>query len=612
MNLKLFRMFSKLILSLFIFSIACTANATAPNPKCPTDYFYRGYDLFKGNPAAETWDPGWREPIMEKTLRDPCVYCSSATSCAAKYQVFDMQTDLDYLASLSQSAFVSGDSEDFFKETSFTGSAEYYYHQEDVFGAGLVSVKAEGACQLYEGGRSFGCTDVTFSSAFLNAVADLPISTQDPKWLEKTQAFFNSFGTHMAGNLSLGARWGYESLFTRASYEGLRAGNVDINVAAEASAELFRTKGASAAFESQQTKSMRVAFDAAREQGGAYFLGAPPPESLTFSDWANNIENPVPQKYTLKPIAELLNSKFFPEDVDIDGKRAVIEAAYATLQPEPPILVNVMKSEKGKYQTKNRLSVACPDNYQLISSGCKTEPRNVDGAYWIIASLKPVNNEAQCIVNMDYYPYYDASSDVNYKGLDVSATCLRNDYIEEKQVVTCDGPVGMYASECVAKCPVGFDVTGGGCESNSPDEQWPWKTSRSTPLRNTSEHWSGWSCKMGEDGYTGTYNRMAKGYAVCVRYTDGVVADQKILSEQSGTVMQYTNGSEVSCGMGYDALSGGCSVPVFEQAYLEWKIVETLPMSNGKSWGCFAQEDGGTLRYNQDVRSDALCVKFNK
>jgi len=609
MNLKMLRRCLRLILSLFFFSIVCAAYATAPNPKCPTDYFYRGYDLFKGNPAAETWDPGWREPIMEKKPRDSCVYCSSATSCAAKYQVFDMHTDLDYLSSLSQSAVVSGDSEDFFKETSFTGSADYYYHQEDVFSAGLVSVKAEGACQLYEGGRSLGCTDVTFASAFLNAVADLPTSTQDPKWLERTQVFFNSYGTHMAGNLSLGARWGYESLFTQASYEALRAGNLDIMLAAEASAELFRTMGASAAFESQQTKDMRVAFDAAQEQQGAYFLGAPPPASLTFADWANNIENPIPQKYTLKPITELLNSKFFPEDPNIDGKRVAMEAAYGMLQPEPLTLINVMKSEQGKYQTQNSLSVACPDNYQLISMGCKTEPKP-DDEYWLMTSLKPINNEAQCIVNMDYHPDFH----LYYHGLDVSAICMRSDYIVEKQVVTCDGPVGKYASECIAKCPAGFDVTGGGCESNIPDEEWPWKISRSTPLRNTTEHWSGWSCRMTKDNYTSEafFNRAAKGYAVCVQYAEGVIADQKVLSEQSGTALPYSNGSEVSCGTGYDALSGGCDVPFHDQSSLEWKIVETLPMNNGKGWGCIAQKDIGSGLFNEDIRSDALCVKFNK
>ncbi len=583
--------------------------AQTPDPNCPLDFFYLGYDVIKGNPTSDNADPGWQLAIMDEIPNDSCLTCTAATTCAAQYYVFDMDTTLDYYYSLTQKASISESSEDFFGDTSFSGSAEYYYQQEDVFGLGLVNVQAEGACQLYQGGRDLHCYNVNFKPGFLNFVEELPTSTSEPGWYDIVFKFIDDYGTHIVSNeLSLGARWSYESQFAKVDYEALRAGNVDIAVAAEASAEFFRTKGASGEYESAEVKEMRIAFDAAVQKQRAIFLGAPPPVDLSFGAWVNEIENPIPQKYKLVPMSELFTSRFFPNDPDIEAKRAVLEAGYVMYMPEAEKIVHVFESETGKYETKNSLSVSCPADYQLISGGCKSEPNPDKVQFWIIASAKPTHNTFNCTVNLDY-----SSEPANrryYKGLDVSASCLHNNYIDERIIVGCQGGIGGVSSECIAECPAGYDVTGGGCESDSANEVMPWKVVRSSPVYNASAQWSGWSCRMNRDHDSGIANKTAHGYAICVRYEDNALKDKKIISKRSGTAGHDMNGNVVTCDAGYEILSGGCIVPAIPDTADEWKTVETLPVGSN-ALSCYAQRDAGSTVYNLDVQTDALCILLN-
>ena len=226
-----------------------------------------------------------------------------------------------------------------------------------------------------------------------------------------------------------------------------------------------------------------------------------------------------------------------------------------------------------------------------------------------MSSLKPVENTYSCIANMDYA--LDLLNHNYYKGLNLNATCLHKDYIKDVVIEPCEGPIGQQGSECVAYCQTGYEVTGGGCESNFPDESRPWKVTTSSPHYTNSSDREGWNCRVGEDYQSSTYNRKALGYAICIQYLPNKVIDHKIVTENSGTAGKWTNGAVASCDVGYQIVGGGCRTPSHgSNTLLEWKVVETQPARNQHGWSCLAQEDIQSLTYNQNVQTDAVCVLF--
>ncbi len=602
-------------------SFANTELKNSPDADCPVEQFYRGYDLTRGNPVSDEdgdgSDPGWQLAIFTSESDADCFTCTAVESCSGSYSFSDMDIELDYYLSLYEMINVSESSEDFLISTAFTGSAEYTYQQQNIFGLQLVNVQAHGACQLFEGGRDPYCTGLAFSSGFLNAVEGLPISFENPNWFEEgVRPFFVTYGTHMiAENVSLGARWTYESVFSQINYEALREKSVNIDAAAEASAEFFRTNGKSAAYESAEVKQMRIDFENARKEATPIYVGALPPEELNFGEWANNIENPIPQKFNLAPISEILTRDFFPDDPMIYKKREVLEAGYFLYcdtvpgchVPKQPKIMHVKEKGEGKYPTKNDATASCPAGYQLVAGGCDTEFAD-NNKHWLIPALKPVeNNSYYCMNNMDY-----SQNDENatYKGVTAIATCMRNDLIQDVQIVPCTGPQSQYGSECIAKCSPGYHVTGGGCESEATHLDFPWKVTSSRPVYSGDGVWNAWSCKVGEDYKSAVYHHKALGYAICAQYAENVFIDQETIGDWSGTQGQYKNGLVLSCEPGYEILSGGCTAEPQSNPNQEWKVIETQP-SSYHSWSCQAAEDLDTRNYNQDVQAEALCVRLN-
>jgi hypothetical protein len=390
----------------------------------------------------------------------------------------------------------------------------------------------------------------------------------------------------------------------------LRSIGIDIDAAAEVSAEFFRTKEASGQYESEKETELRLAFDGATSKHRGIYLGDPPPSDLDYSTWVNNIKTPIPISFTVSPISELLTPKLFPDDPNIELKRAVMEAAYELYcdavpgcgkpqppsPPEPIKIVRLSNSVDGKYYRQNMVGVTCPENYHLVSGGCKTEPLPGEPNFWYLSSLKAIGNTYQCIANEDY------GTSNFYRGVTAYATCLHKDWVKNIVTANCEGPTSQFGSACVATCPIGYKVIGGSCESNAPQEYSPWKVERSNPYFG-SDAVEGWNCRVSEDFGSRTYYRKALGYAQCIQYPEEELQDSKLITEYSGTAGKFTNGSNVSCELGYDVLGGGCDAG-------GWKIIETQHTLDQRGWSCLGQEDVGTEAYNRDVRTDTLCVKF--
>ncbi len=586
---------------------------------CPIESFSYGYNYLMGNPADATSldDPGWsRSPIFELQRKEECLYCVAAESCAGEYNVYEMNSELEYYYSLYQKAEVSGVSDSFLSSAAFTGSEEYYYQQHNVFGLGRVNVQAEGACQLFTAWRDPNCSEVEFDTGFANAIAAFPTSTQDPNWFAQVQDFFYYFGTHFMLTGHLGARWIYESQFTQVDYDAMYASNIDVTAAAELSAEFYRTNELSGEYESEEETVMRQTYDSLIDINRIIVIGSRPPEDVSFGEWANNIENPIPQEYELAPISQLLTSSFFPNDPNIQAKRAVMETAYLIYcsyidnchEPKPPKIVHIKETETGKYPTKNMIAATCPEDYLLIAGGCQSEMLD-EPMNWNLPSFKPLLSEQSyyCMANVDI-----AALSPYYTGLTATATCLHKDYVEEVVVKDCEGLTGYATDQCMVTCEPGYELTGGGCESDSVDLNSPWKVTASNPVYiDMDKQQRAWSCRASEVEGTRTNNQKVYGYALCTRFAPETIEDINIKTDYSGVNETYTNGDIVTCDTGYQILTGGCAVPAMSRPSEEWKVIKSQPASS-IAWSCLGQMDLGTRTHFQDVQTDALCIKFNK
>ncbi len=610
--------FSNIFFSAFLFSFlispALYASQIKNDPECPREYLYLGYDLVKGNPLNDGFDPGWTQNIMYKSLNDRCLTCVSSTVCKADYAFDTMHFEMDYYENLYGKVYASTNHGNFLVDVAFTGSAEYQYQLEMIFGLDMINIHAETWCQTYHGVRDWNCYSVEFTEGFSNVIATFPTTKDDPLWLDKAYAFFDDYGTHMVDSASIGARWTVESIFTKANYEAMVATELDIYLAAELTAEFLRTEGASAELETRQETELRLKYMELYASIDAISIGSTPPTSLSIGEWAENIEDPIPQSFELRPMAELFTSSFFPNDPQINQKREILEAAYLEYcglipgchipePPEPPSperIVQVSEINDGDYQTKNDIRATCPTGYSLIGGGCQTE-YEPEPHRWILPSMKPIDNAYYCMANENY----SQETRTHYNGVTAKGTCLHNSYIEDRVVETCTGSVGEHGSSCYARCDTGYLLTGGGCESNTTGIQWPWKVTASRPNYITNS----WYCRTGEDADTHTYNGVAEGFAICTKFAEGDLLNIEQISEWSGTQPKYTNGSVIQCEAGYDLLSGGCQVQSHSKITEEWKVIENLPV-NRNSWSCLGQEDLGTKNYNQNVETSALCALF--
>ena len=322
-------------LTAFIFSTVTTLSFAADDtntqldPDCPQEYFYRGYDYVMGNPVVNGGDPGWRLPIILNGQEALTCHWAQASG---GYRYYETTNELAYYKQLDQkvTVFEYIGEEDMLKPTAFTGSADFEYQRRDVFDNDLINIQSEAWIQQFDGMIAPYPGGYIFSPDFLSALAEFPVSTEELDWFDKVKIFFTNYGTHMMGKSSLGALWIYESQFTKENYLEL-ALTGDLYVGLTASAEYYRSNGASVAYESERNTKARLMVERYAEKQRPISVGTQPPSDAHFTEFLgewDDVMEPIPTSFDLNAISELLSADMFPNDPDIESKRKVMEAGY--------------------------------------------------------------------------------------------------------------------------------------------------------------------------------------------------------------------------------------------------------------------------------------------
>ncbi|MFA6038048.1 MAG: MAC/perforin domain-containing protein [Legionellales bacterium] len=288
---------------------------------CSESYFYHGYNVILANNTTDTSTP-WGNRIFD-LLTPTCQpdlgdiwYYHDVTFDEASYQE-------NILSSLSRYQ------DAFFEKIAFTGSQEFEYQRNEVFGKSLINIQSSARTRT---GKGYGIyVDLgdfyppeVFTADFLSAIESFPISTDNPDWFAQVKIFFDDYGTHVAEVIYYGAVWSYESQYTRENYDYLLSTGGLFN-GLDNAADYYRTEGMVEYTEWGQLVASLA------EKNRSLSVGAKPPK--TASSWLNEWNEearkaPAPYAFELEKISALLNAEFFPNDPDIDAKRLVMEEGY--------------------------------------------------------------------------------------------------------------------------------------------------------------------------------------------------------------------------------------------------------------------------------------------
>ena len=276
------------------------------------DYALSGYDIVRGYPLTTARDPGFRKPIFKADYvngvpNGDCRYMLPKginavpdISCDVSFKSDIIKTAAEFHQALSTSAHVEGGGWGF----QFSASASYQKSSSDMSSKEFVYVISRAQCTSYFSRMDFS-NPPTFHEGFIKAVKKLKAENYKSKEISK---FISIYGTHFVDEMTFGSTYTKQHRVKQATFKTLS--NSKFGVAAQASySGLFFSGGGGFSLDSEQ--SAAASNFAKSVETNTVTVGSAPPSNGDAMTWASVVkENPVPIKYSLKPIADLFTADF--------------------------------------------------------------------------------------------------------------------------------------------------------------------------------------------------------------------------------------------------------------------------------------------------------------
>lgn len=279
----------------------------------------RGYDLLRGNPSADSIDPGFRSEVMKytfdegKTTQDgkysipdqSSVYDSTSCSLDAVSKEFTGMTN--YQKILDTRVSVGFDYDGAIVKAAFSISTEYKTTYNKTVNDHTIFTSASAKCEVYE------LEIPTFEAMTLSDdfIAGVKKSMDEGSWVQ----FVEVFGTHYIYQTMLGGRMEMFTDFSEHSVQELRA--LDISVA-EAASFSFAKFTANESVNWTKHEQEIDYFDKKANSSTAVYIGSQPPPSGNWIDWQKGVrDQPAPITYKMWVLSDL-----FSNIKDIDYKAA--------------------------------------------------------------------------------------------------------------------------------------------------------------------------------------------------------------------------------------------------------------------------------------------------
>ncbi|XP_077870384.1 uncharacterized protein LOC100370048 [Saccoglossus kowalevskii] len=334
-------------------------------------YLGRGYDIFYGNPRHDdgSVDPGFRQSVVGLTynkvryssdrlylvpdqadlIREMGSYFGSTTSI--------ITSEKTYRKSLSVDVSVSAKGSFDIFSASFSASASYKQMLQSTLNTENIFVDIIGRVIVYDARLSPFTTDV--SDEFREAVRRLPAVSccefdigchlDCPLYDE----FIGAFGTHYTSRVLMGGRAVQRHQMTRQAFE--RQQEREIGAGFSASGGVAGIASFNTAMETKITNSMKESLSQSKTSSTEFFLGGQSgvgeiAEGSTDSlkEWSSTVfDNPVPIKYDLQVIVDLLTEDNFPKEKKINIKEQVLRGRLLSYCSRIPNLRCGDFSERG-------------------------------------------------------------------------------------------------------------------------------------------------------------------------------------------------------------------------------------------------------------------------
>lgn len=354
------------------------------------DYISHGYNLLKGNPLVSSLssengiDPGFSEKIFSLTYNlnrttgngqyqiPDQIDVLETVSCSYKSTTVKIFGQTSYSNELSKSISISGE----YLTAKFAASYDYKQISKMVYSDAKIIINTGAICSSYIA-NTMKYLKASLSDNFIAGV--LYISKQSD--IAAYYEFINTFGTQYLIKVYMGASYTRSYVFTQQNYSTYSQTNSDISAAASASFELF-TGGASD-MTKQQIREAHT-FNSMVTSVYESTIGSVPSTDGKWQTWAISAgKNPVPFKYALAPIYNLITSRNFPNMTDrtLDKTQTMLKQALDTycsyLQKTMPHLsctgpnpdINLDVHVIVSNSAKGSVNVYCPTNTQIISVG---------------------------------------------------------------------------------------------------------------------------------------------------------------------------------------------------------------------------------------------------
>jgi len=334
--------------AIFIATGGCYAVDKLPNAR----YLGMGYDVVRGNPDNNFYDPGFLYAIFEFTwdhqrttsdgryLIPDNVQALQMKSCGYETITKEIKGSQSFQKAMSSDVSAEFDinlkpykpgSSEVAKElwkVRFTGSTAYKDVKYETQVSHLMYTNAKAKCVEYEVAMNYLQTSMRVTDDFRNAVENLPLEDDNSTTMEKYGKFISIYGTHFTSRVTLGSKMLIRSAFKQTDWAELNKDG-SIGVAVELSFAKATRLGMTT--EDPKDKKTRRNFESRRISHTASYRGSHPPTNGKWETWAQSTgASPAPIIYKLVPITKVISSLFFTASTnELDAKLNLLNIAYS-------------------------------------------------------------------------------------------------------------------------------------------------------------------------------------------------------------------------------------------------------------------------------------------
>jgi hypothetical protein len=231
------------------------------------------------------------------------VLAKNVPSCQNKIESYMYSSSSDYQNSLKNLAKISIGVDAIVASAQFTASTEFKSISQTIINQQQVLFETGGQCQVYELEMQTYDGRLNLTQEFKNTINLAYSGVLTWKYV------IDSYGTHYVANTVLGGRSYLKYSMSSLNKYSLESSGIDISITAAAKYKLI-SGSASNEYQSQITninKFNQVANSQEMYTVGGKFTG-------DFNKWTTTVKSdPMPIKYTLYDLTQLINLFFFPE-----------------------------------------------------------------------------------------------------------------------------------------------------------------------------------------------------------------------------------------------------------------------------------------------------------